>query len=222
MADTPSIVYHFEPLSNKNEIRVLHLFPGDHGEVLSGDIQHVQLGQIPYESLSYKWGGQADGLHNFHLQDGRRLPITKALHGALADVRRASPQSQARLIWADSICINQADLQERSQQVALMGTIYRMATRVITYIGPEGDESLSGIQLAISLRDHVMWSRSPLREAELVDAGLPLLSDPKWLALRKLLLRPWVRAANNHDNVILPPFSLRNRIRFADFCCVCM
>jgi hypothetical protein len=42
-----------------------------------------------------------------------------------------------RFIWADAICINQSDLQERSQQVRLMGNIYRNAERVLIWLGPD-------------------------------------------------------------------------------------
>jgi len=49
------------------------------------------------------------------------------------------------VVWADGICINQDDLKERQQQVSMMGDIYRKAARVITYIGPEKDDSSSAI-----------------------------------------------------------------------------
>ena len=42
-----------------------------------------------------------------------------------------------RYIWIDAICINQADLEERSQQVKLMGVVYRMAKRVLVWLGHE-------------------------------------------------------------------------------------
>lgn len=184
--------FHFKPLVNQDQIRVLHLFPGIGGDFLSGHLQHVQLGQLPYEALSYEWGGE-ERSHSIQLQDGRALQITKSLYDALADIRQVPPEGRHRLVWADSICINQDDIQERSQQVALMGSIYRKASRVITYIGPERDGSLGAIQFAGALHHHAARRDSPLREEDLADAGLPPLSDPQWPALRSLLLRPWVR-----------------------------
>jgi hypothetical protein len=39
------------------------------------------------------------------------------------------------LLWADAICINQSDINERNTQVKLMGEIYRTATRVHVWLG---------------------------------------------------------------------------------------
>jgi hypothetical protein len=180
MAATPTAAaFHFEPLVGQDQIRVLHLLPGISGDCLSGYLQHVQLGQLPYEALSYEWGGE-ERSHSIHLQDGRALQITKSLYDALADIRRVPPEGRNRLVWADSICINQDDIQERSQQVALMGSIYRKASRVITYIGPERNDSLGAIKFAGVLRHRTAMRDSPLREKDLADAGLPPLSDPQW------------------------------------------
>jgi hypothetical protein len=38
------------------------------------------------------------------------------------------------LLWYDALCINQLDYEERSQQVAIMGKIYRQATTVLVHI----------------------------------------------------------------------------------------
>ena len=45
------------------------------------------------------------------------------------------------LLWADSVCINQADVQERSHQVGLMHSIYRCAEFVGIWLGESADES---------------------------------------------------------------------------------
>lgn len=200
---TTVAAYGFEPLVGEDQIRVLRLYPGNSGDFLSGHLQHAQLGQLPYEALSYEWGG-GERSHSIQLQDGRALQITKSLHGALADIRHVPPEGRHRLVWADSICINQDDIQERSQQVALMARIYRRASRVITYIGPERDGSLGAIKLAGVLRQHAAMRDSPLREEDLAGAGLPPLSDAQWPALRSLLLRPWVRAVPAAANPWFP------------------
>jgi hypothetical protein len=40
-------------------------------------------------------------------------------------------------MWADSVCINQQDLEEQGQQVRLMGGIYSKALLVIILLEPD-------------------------------------------------------------------------------------
>jgi ABC-type antimicrobial peptide transport system ATPase subunit len=42
-----------------------------------------------------------------------------------------------RVLWIDAICINQSSLSERSDQVALMSTIYSRANRNLVYLGED-------------------------------------------------------------------------------------
>lgn len=42
-----------------------------------------------------------------------------------------------RRIWADDVCINQEDEEERGKQVRLMGTICSRAERVLVWLGPD-------------------------------------------------------------------------------------
>lgn len=46
---------------------------------------------------------------------------------------------KARRLWTDSVCINQADVQERSQQVAIMGSIFRGGGQNLIFLGAEDD-----------------------------------------------------------------------------------
>ncbi len=50
-------------------------------------------------------------------------------------LKRLRHPEQSRVLWIDAVCINQDDIQERSQQVAMMGDIYKQASRVLTWIG---------------------------------------------------------------------------------------
>lgn len=44
--------------------------------------------------------------------------------------------------WADAICMNQADAQERSSQVQLMYNIFSQAKMVISWLGADGTGDL--------------------------------------------------------------------------------
>jgi hypothetical protein len=43
--------------------------------------------------------------------------------------------ANVRVLWADALCINQDDLEERNQQVSLMGFIFGRAQTVLVWLG---------------------------------------------------------------------------------------
>lgn len=66
------------------------------------------------------------------------LSITHNLDIALRHIRLAN---EPRLLWIDALCINQTDDEEKSRQVAMMGSIYSLASHVILWLGPESQDS---------------------------------------------------------------------------------
>lgn len=86
-----------------------------------------------YEALSYCWGDAA--AQKIIECDGHPVHVTQSLHSALLQLRRGAFDGPRR-IWADAICINQQDLEEKSQQVRMMGRIYRRASNVLVWLGP--------------------------------------------------------------------------------------
>ena len=66
------------------------------------------------------------------LNGGYRLEITDNLYNALHRFRARRDRLQ---IWVDAVCINQCDIPERNQQVAMMGDIYRNARQVCIWLG---------------------------------------------------------------------------------------
>jgi hypothetical protein len=83
-----------------------------------------------YIALSYVWGDANDRRTAFI--NGRTLYITATLYSALRHIR--DPKRELK-IWADGICINQSDVEERNIQVQQMGAIYQLATHTIIYLG---------------------------------------------------------------------------------------
>lgn len=188
----------FRDLTHPYDIRLLHLDARARSSPLTGSLEHTNLGsQPPYEALSYEWGGQ-EKTGTITLQDGFTLPITESLHGALEDLREDAGPGMTRVLWIDAICINQQDIRELESQVSIMTHIYRYATRVVTYIGPERDNSTAAISFARTLCRHAEnrytgddRPRSP--ETRLTRSSLPPESDPRWEAVKALTLRTWVR-----------------------------
>jgi hypothetical protein len=159
-ADKTSIGdFTYQPLKKPSTIRVLILEPGIGDMPLTGELRHVDISQyrneenrpvqlstrlrsfghslIPkdplrYEALSYVWGEPVYS-HSLRCPKGR-IAITSNLEEALLHIRFPD---RRRVIWVDAICINQRDLQERSQQVRLMGDVYRSAEQVLVWLGPD-------------------------------------------------------------------------------------
>jgi hypothetical protein len=77
-----------------------------------------------YDVLLYVWGSEEDpstavvGIEG-HIEG--TVPITRNLETTLKHIR---DEQEATQIWIDALCIDQNNLAERSEQVALMGRIY--------------------------------------------------------------------------------------------------
>jgi heterokaryon incompatibility protein (HET) len=67
-----------------------------------------------------------------------RRPPEMGLEGE-SHVRKAATID---FFWIDCICINQGDVLERNHRVGMMGKIFSLADLVISYLGPESDESI--------------------------------------------------------------------------------
>jgi hypothetical protein len=95
---------------------------------------HKLSEDLKYDALSYEWG--QEGEMETILLDGKLLSIPRSLYLFLK-VLRASPDANATPLFADAICIDQQNLQERASQVQLMGQVYTSARRVHIWLGPE-------------------------------------------------------------------------------------
>lgn len=94
---------------------------------------HVAFGEIPkYEALSYTWGSEVS--KNAIVIDGRTFMVGNNLWGALFWLRH---RLEERWLWIDAICINQADILERNQQLRIMPHIYARAQTVLVWLGTE-------------------------------------------------------------------------------------
>ena len=110
----------YTPLIKDRDIRVIHLLPDHSSDDLACEVQHVSLDANPsYECLSYRWGHEDSG--SIMLGENANLALNENLLDALHFLRQSDT---TRVLWADQICINQADELEKTKQVGLMGKIY--------------------------------------------------------------------------------------------------
>ncbi len=129
----PSI---YAPLcATRQEIRILILAPAqDFNAEICCDLSHVSLDDKPvYEALSYTWGDPQ--ITKTVLLKGSSFQVTTNLATALRHLRH---KDEPRVLWADAICINQANITEREQQVAIMSRIYTLASSDVLWLGLGG------------------------------------------------------------------------------------
>lgn len=120
----------------RNEIRLLILLPGQPGDDVKCDLQTVSLDNKPmFEALSYVWGNDKDSVPI--VVQRRQWQIKPNLDMALRALRHSREE---RRLWIDALCIDQSNMNEKSDQIALMGTIYCTALRVIAWLGPSTAE----------------------------------------------------------------------------------
>ena len=130
--------------SSKREFRILRLRRRTLQPELRCEFITVSIDNPPpFETLSYSWDGEAISDDTSIIVNNCRLPVTPKVFRFLW--YRRSFWSEA-FLWIDAICINQAPidekagsvdqaaLAERNAQVALMGDIYRCASRTLIWL----------------------------------------------------------------------------------------
>ena len=132
-------IYSYNKLdSQRCEIRLCTLHPGSLDDPLVCTLSAISLDDKPeYETLSYVWGDPT--LNKEISANGDVLRVTTSLHTALRYLRSTK---NPRVIWADGICINQGNLNERSSQVGMTGNIYRTGKELQIWLG-EAEELAS-------------------------------------------------------------------------------
>ncbi|MCJ1254925.1 hypothetical protein MMC24_002741 [Lignoscripta atroalba] len=110
--------------------------------LLNLKVIHASLQNPPsYLALSYAWGDPAP-THPI-ICNGLNFNITESLYRALWTVfwhvrttkTGLYSQNEDILLWADGLCINQPDFEEKDFQVPLMGEIYSKCKGAIAYLG---------------------------------------------------------------------------------------
>lgn len=76
---------------------------------------------------------------------------------------RATWYNKSRYLWLDAICIDQANLTEKSKQVAMMGDIYKKASHVLASVGDHADDSLFFFQSLYGPTHYVVRPRHMFR-----------------------------------------------------------
>jgi hypothetical protein len=140
MASARNSTFSFPALGTEiNSFRLLRLLPSNdlssriRCELFVADINDLNFN---YYACSYVWGPE-EPVFEIIVDDSAFL-IRRNLYELLCACRR---MCHPLLLWADSICINQNNINEKAQQVAKMGEIFSGAHCVYAYIGPADSAS---------------------------------------------------------------------------------
>lgn len=174
--------YPYQPLPTATSIRLIRVLPDRIDGSIVCSIQTVDSGQqteVQYQALSYLWGNpkptrrvyirdyNGDVLHEHHLHENLWQFLDKW----------QQPRTQpSGLLWTDSLCLNQADSDERGQQVRRMGEIYSGAKEVIVWLGPDS-ASMEWIHVDVQATRTKMLNKQARRS---LDAAIATLQLPYW------------------------------------------
>lgn len=184
--------YQYSALPQGSVFRYLVLKPGQGDDTLECSIHIHTLDEPPdYEAVSYVWGPPTQ--NQIILCDGQVLKITQSLSNVL---KRLRLRSEPRALWADSICINQKDLNEKGHQVVRMAQIYRSAKRTLICLGDEQDmHAKAAVELIEEINERIVracrrndepWAIFPY-----LDPEDPILSNTRWKSLSLLYNSAW-------------------------------
>ncbi|KAH7371483.1 heterokaryon incompatibility protein-domain-containing protein, partial [Pyrenochaeta sp. MPI-SDFR-AT-0127] len=165
--------YEYKPLSDRC-IRLLSLKFDANSDPLKLSISIHSIDEpLAYTALSYVWGDAFNRIDIIVLDEDRNeqtVSVTTNLHAALWRLRFGGCDSY---IWADAICMNQGDNEEKSRQVRMMTEIYSRSNSVFGWLGegrPGDNDVTKTIEYLLSPNTY-----------------------PSWAALWEILVLPWFR-----------------------------
>ncbi|KAI1735424.1 hypothetical protein F4680DRAFT_435200 [Xylaria scruposa] len=177
LVDYGLYVYQPLPLGNNRTIRLLELSRGCGREGLRGNLRHFPLESMnqKFQALSYVWG---HAIKPFILETNQgNIGLTAPLYFGLQRLRLSDASV---FVWADAICIDQGNSEEKRHQIRLMPDIYQSAEQVFVWLGEKAENSDRAIE---RLRE---ISRSPA-------PGSVLVSEEDWDSINGFFGRPWFR-----------------------------
>jgi hypothetical protein len=193
---SPRSPYKYLALPSNSSFRILELFPGQRDSELTCRLHLEDWTQDPtYEALSYAWG---DSKIRFPIVcDGQSLEITANLRAGLNQLRQTD---KSRFLWADAICIDQKNLQERGQQVSVMRQIYKNARNVVVWLGQdENDQAVEAAHFITHLADvlcgDIPGTSRGMKDIDdlynLTSNASLIQAEAPWLAVAWYLSQPW-------------------------------
>jgi Heterokaryon incompatibility protein (HET) len=172
------------PVECSLKIRLLQRLDsrGDAKEIKVQGIEDKDLPLYEYIALSYAWEGQqpSKAIKIRHPTQSVTHLVTANLYEALQGLRNSSDD---RCFWADAICMDQNNNEEKSQQLPLMSRIYSEAKNVCVWLGNEKPETAKAFKLMEEIRKWRQFSK-------VVE---DITTCDQWEAFVKLISASWFR-----------------------------
>lgn len=123
--------YNYHPLPDAHSIRLASRNAEVGSDTWAFTFETADINNPPeYVALSYSWG---DINHRVPVRcDGRTVMVPQPASELLKALARGPVP-----LWIGSLCINQQDVNERNEQVAIMADIYSKASLVMVWLGPD-------------------------------------------------------------------------------------
>lgn len=194
----------YRPLdSTKREIRICDLSPAPElSDSLQCSLRVVPIDEAgKYVAFSYVWG--TDAATETISVDGIIHPIRQNLAAGLRRFRARFPrrshprtrhQSRPISIWADALCIDQNNVEERNHQVNLMRLVFTRCDYALSWLGEADEDSdlaMDCIAKIASLGNEA--TRYSLLIRKLTNIW-PFYEAGPWVAIQRLMNRDfWYR-----------------------------
>ena len=161
--------------------------------------------------------GYADSTHILDI-NGLQFRVSENVHDLVTRMINGGVNER---LWIDALCINQADLTERSAQVSMMGDIYQSATNVVVWLGPDEHGEIDTIISMCRAIQAEFWrqldgdtgrnasvDKMPnLFEPELLQKlGLPPAESDAWWIFARFWDRRWFNRAWVVQEITLADF----------------
>jgi hypothetical protein len=134
---------NYEPLDVESyEIRMLTILPATPDSIVRCTLEKTNLiSPAKYAALSYCWGDP--NITTNICINNVEIAVTVNLADALQKLRLLG----VTRVWADALCINQADRQEKSHQIRNMKLVYSKADETYSWLGREGTDGSTAAML---------------------------------------------------------------------------
>ncbi|KAK6835992.1 hypothetical protein PG987_006487 [Apiospora arundinis] len=195
-------VFPYSPIDlSRDAIRIVRLYQRKRQRTCVPDIRCElietflsALDGVPYEALSYTWGGDPLAANGAQIVlNDRKVSVTPNLFEALMSLRLPD---RDRILWVDALCIDQANDQEKGHQVGQMRLVYQHAESVLIWLGPSSNQVKYTMEMMTILDNRAMqhsdYKKHPLQILSKESSDLKLGSDcDVATGFKYLLARPW-------------------------------
>jgi hypothetical protein len=188
------MAYLYGPIQ-QDQMRLVKFHRGSGSR--SAVLQTFPLGEPapPYYALSYSWQcdtpvtGDPNTRYSLDIGTGM-LSTLETISAFVRVLHLKNAELEDAWWWIDSICINLADANERSQQVSLMDRIYRHARDIIIWLGEETAHTDRAVDF-IELLNATIRQQPRVTPEEVRCIFEQELFRPDWIALTIFFERRW-------------------------------